>query len=147
MTPETKNTISTMLITQWEQSCAKLITLAEHVAEDRYEYRPVDQVRTFADVLRHTAFWNQCVTERAHGRDPDEFANELSKAQYSTKRAILNALRQSNKESVAALKEHGPLDDEAAEMLVTFIGHTSEHYGQLVVYTRLNGFVPPSSAT
>ena len=147
MAVDTKNTISRMLITQWEQSCAKLIALAEHVPEDRYEYRPVDQVRTFADVLRHTAFWNQCVTEQAHGGEPDESANELPKAQYSTKKRILDALRQSNKESVAALKKHGRLNDKTAEMLVMFIGHTSEHYGQLVVYTRLNGIVPPSSTT
>jgi uncharacterized damage-inducible protein DinB len=32
-----------------------------------------------------------------------------------------------------------------AEMLVTFIEHNSEHYGQLVVYARLNGIVPPAS--
>ena len=147
MTVETTNTISTMLITQWEQSCAKLITLAEHVPEDRYEYRPIDQVRTFADVLRHTGFWNQCVAEQAHGREADKSANELPKAQYSTKKRILDALRQSSKESVAALNEHGALNDKTAEMLVTFIAHTSEHYGQLVVYARLNGIVPPSSAT
>ena len=147
MTVETKHTISTMLITQWEQSCAKLITLAEHVPEDKYAYRPVDHVRSFADVLRHTAFWNQCVAERARGREPDESANELPQAQYSTKKRILEVLRQANKESVAALKKVGTLSDETVEMLVTFIGHSSEHYGQLVVYTRLNGIVPPSSAT
>jgi uncharacterized damage-inducible protein DinB len=147
MAVETKDAISTMLITQWEQACARLIALAEHVPEDKYEYRPVDGVRTFAGVLRHTAFWNLCVAERVHGREPDESANELPSAQYSTKKKILDALRQSNKESVATLKKHAALDDKTAEMLATFIVHTSEHYGQLVTYTRMNGIVPPSSAT
>lgn len=145
MAIETQDNISTMLITQWEQAGAKLINLAEHVPEDKYEYRPVDGVRTFAGVLRHTAFWNWCVAEKCHGREPDESANELPKDQYATKRQILDALRQSNKESVAALNNRAILDEKTAEMLVAFIAHTSEHFGQLVVYTRLNGIVPPSS--
>ena len=30
-------------------------------------------------------------------------------------------------------------------MVVTFIEHNCEHYGQLVVYARLNQIVPPAS--
>jgi len=37
------------------------------------------------------------------------------------------------------------LSSEQSEMLVSFIEHNSEHYGQLVVYARLNGIVPPAS--
>jgi hypothetical protein len=33
----------------------------------------------------------------------------------------------------------------AAELWMSFISHSSEHYGQLVVYYRLNGIVPPAS--
>jgi uncharacterized damage-inducible protein DinB len=141
-----KQTLSTMLIDQWEQVCEKLAALAERVPEDRYGYRPVEEVRSFADVLRHTAFWNQCVAERAQGKEPDETANELPAAQYATKAKILQALRKSNRNSAAALRKHAHLDNRTAELLVTFIEHVSEHYGQLVVYARLKGIVPPSSA-
>ena len=37
------------------------------------------------------------------------------------------------------------LSPEAAELLVSFIEHNCEHYGQLVVYARLSGIVPPAS--
>ena len=130
-----------------EAGLRQIVALAEHVPEDKYEYRPVDEVRTFADVLTHTAFWNQYVAERANGRESDESLNELPKTRYSTKKQILDVLRRSNKESVAALQKHETLDDKTAEMVVTFIAHTSGHYGQLVVYARLNNIVPPSSAT
>jgi hypothetical protein len=33
----------------------------------------------------------------------------------------------------------------AARTWLSFISHSSEHYGQLVVYYRLNGLVPPAS--
>jgi len=39
------------------------------------------------------------------------------------------------------------LSAESAELLVTFIEHNCEHYGQLVVHARLNGIVPPASHT
>jgi uncharacterized damage-inducible protein DinB len=144
---ETKDTISTMLITQWEQACVKLITLAEHIPQDKYEYRPSKDVRSLADVLRHTAFWNRYVAERCNGKEPDESANEIPKAEYSTQKRILEALRQSLKESVTALNRRATLDESTAELLITFIAHTSEHFGQVVVYARLNGIMPPSSAT
>jgi hypothetical protein len=35
--------------------------------------------------------------------------------------------------------------EKTAAMIITFLEHTSEHYGQLVVYARLNGFVSPAS--
>jgi hypothetical protein len=35
--------------------------------------------------------------------------------------------------------------DADADTLVTFIEHAGEHYGQLVVYARLLGIVPPAS--
>jgi hypothetical protein len=32
-------------------------------------------------------------------------------------------------------------------MLAAFLEHCGEHYGQLVVYSRLNGIVPPATRT
>jgi uncharacterized damage-inducible protein DinB len=64
------------------------------------------------------------------------------------KAAVLEALKQSSEDVVRALRDrNGPVDSKAAELLVTFIEHTSEHYGQLVVYARLKGIVPPASRT
>jgi uncharacterized damage-inducible protein DinB len=141
-----KETISTKLIGRWEQCCSKLISLGELFPEDQYEYRPTTVVRTFADVLRHAAFWNRYVADSVRGKKADDTSNELPKAQHSTKAKILDALRQSTRESIEALREQREISSEIAETIMTFIEHNSEHYGQLVVYARLNGIVPPSSA-
>jgi len=106
----------------------------------------VDGVRTFGDVLRHVAFWNRYVADSVRGKKADDAANELPKTEYSTKARIVDALKSSAPEAAAALREHPvELDWNNAAMIVTFLEHTSEHYGQLVVYTRLNGIVPPAS--
>jgi len=76
----------------------------------------------------------------------EELEQKLPKTEYSTKARIVDALKSSAPEAAAALREHPvELDWNNAAMIVTFLEHTSEHYGQLVVYTRLNGIVPPAS--
>jgi 2-methylisocitrate lyase-like PEP mutase family enzyme len=45
-----------------------------------------------------------------------------------------------------ALRErHDSPDLKASKLLVRFNEHTSEHYGQVAVYARLMGIVPPAS--
>lgn len=141
-----KETLSTMLIGHWEQAGRKLAALAEAFPEAGYESAPVSGVRTFGDVLRHVAFWNQYVADSARGKTADDTSNELPKAKYSSKSKLVEALRRSTADAADALRDHkGGLELKTAEMTVSFIEHVSEHYGQLVVYARLNGIVPPAA--
>ena len=139
-------TVSEKLIGRWESVGQKIVSLAEEIPENSFEYRPIDGLRSCADVLRHVAFWNLYVADRARGKKGEDTANELSKEEFSSKKQIVSALKKSNTDALSALKERrSGLNPETAEMLVTFIEHNCEHYGQLVVYARLNGIVPPAS--
>jgi uncharacterized damage-inducible protein DinB len=141
-----EGTVSSKLIERWEQVCQKMTVLAEAVPENVFDYRPVDGVRTFADILRHVAFWNRHVADSARGRKGDDTANELPKDEFSTKTRIISALKHNAASATEALKENpSGLSPDMAEMVVIFIEHTCEHYGQLVVYARLNGIIPPAS--
>lgn len=139
-------TLSEKLIGRWETVGQKMVNLAEEIPESKFEYRPVDGVRSCADVLRHVAFWNIYVADRAGGKRGEDAGNELAKEEFSSKKQILDALKRSNADALSALKEHrSGLNPEMTEMVVTFIEHNCEHYGQLVVYARLNRIVPPAS--
>lgn len=141
-----KETPATVLIGRWEQAGRKFTALAQEFPAEKYESTLVKGTRTVADVLRHVAFWNQYVADSARGRKADDTANELPKAEYSGKARIIDALQKTTADASAALKAHeADMDVKTIEMLTTFIEHTSEHYGQLVVYARLNGIVPPAS--
>jgi uncharacterized damage-inducible protein DinB len=141
-----QETISAKLIGRWELACQKLVALAEEIPGTKFEYRPLDGVRTFANVLRHVAFWNRYVADSANGRKGDDTANELPRDEYPTKTQIVEALKRSAADAADALKGNASgLSPEMAEMVVTFIEHNCEHYGQLVVYARLNGIIPPAS--
>ena len=141
-----QNTVSSKLIGRWDQVAQKLTTLADEFPATKVDYKPADGMRTVGEILRHVAFWNQYVADSLVERKADDTANELPKDRFSTKAQILNALKHSSADVLKALHDKSSdLSPEMSEMLVAFIEHNCEHYGQLAVYARLNGIIPPAS--
>jgi uncharacterized damage-inducible protein DinB len=141
-----QESIPAKLVARWKAVNEKLTALAEEVPASKYDYRPVDGVRTVAEVLRHVAFWNRYVADSARGKKGDEAANELPQKEFSTKPQIVSALGRSAEDAANALQESpSGLSPELAGMLISFVEHNCEHYGQLVVYARMNGITPPAS--
>jgi len=93
-----------VFLRHWTEIGDKIVKMAEDFPEAKYEFKPVAGVRTFADNLRHVAFWNTYVTAMVKGEKLDPKINELPKAQYATKAAIVKALRSSLDEATALLK-------------------------------------------
>ena len=139
-------TLREVLLANWTDIGEKVVKLAEEFPEDKYDFRPVPEVRTFADQLRHVAFWNLFVQKTARGEKIDPAQNELPKAEYPTKAKIVAALKSTLADATAELKKEAesPIA-RRARLWITFTEHSGEHYGQLVVYYRLNGIVPPAS--
>lgn len=144
-TPRPDN-VRDVLLAKWTDIGDKVVTMAAEFPENKYDFRPVPGVRTFAEQLRHVAFWNLYVVKTARGEKIDPAINELSKTDYPTKSAIVAILKQTLADATAELKKRPampPVRD--VDLFVTFTEHSGEHYGQMVVYYRLNGIVPPSS--
>ena len=140
--------LTSLLMTRWEQVSRKVMELAEAFPAKELESRPLAAVRTFGEVLRHIAFWNLYVADSLRGKQANDTSNELSPADFPTKEKILEELKKSSDDVATAVRERPSSRDlNAAELILTFIEHTSEHYGQLAVYARLIGIVPPTSGT
>lgn len=140
------NAMWEVLGARWADVGGKVVALAEEFPEREYEFRPVDGVRSFAEQLRHVAFWNAYVAKTLRGEEADGSANELDAASVPNKDAVVRALRQSFDEVGAALHNGGSAPQPSElDSLVSFIEHGGEHYGQLVLYYRLKGLVPPAS--
>ena len=144
--PKPDPVLRDVLLAQWTDIGEKIIKMAEDFPADKYEFRATKDVRTFADVMRHVAFWNNYVQKTARGEKADPKQNELPKAEYPTKDKIVAALKQSFADATAELKKANATPSaKFAGLWVTFTEHSGEHYGQLVVYYRLSGLVPPAS--
>lgn len=138
----------------WNDIGRKLIAMAEDFPEDKYGFKPAPSQRSFAEQLLHAAGANYYFTNLARG-DKSK-ADENPK--YKTKAEIVAFVKKSFADGAAAIKDKG--DKGMPEVVVNpfapeqttiedfangIIEHDGEHYGQLVVYYRVAGLVPPES--
>jgi uncharacterized damage-inducible protein DinB len=145
MTTATKS-VQEILIGQWHELGKKVLALGEALPASAFEERPLDGVRTPGEIFRHLAFWHDWVAASAKGERPDGSANELPKSAAPSKAEALAAFERSSDAAAKALAAGGgEMAAERVELASSFLGHTAEHYGQLAVYARLNGVVPPAS--
>lgn len=135
------------LLRQWNDLAKKTRELGDSLPASMFEEAPMDGVRNAGEIFRHLAFWNTWVAESAEGGSPDGAANELPKKAAPNKSRALAAFDASVADAGKALARNGKGDvgPELAALYASFLGHTAEHYGQLVVYARLEGLVPPTS--
>jgi len=138
--------MTTLLIEKWEQASGRIAELGDAFPEEKFEWQPVPAIRTCGGVLRHVAFWNQYVADCLHNKEADDSLNELPLADCPTKAKMMEVLRRSSQDVSSALRDQdGVPNQKTVELVMTFVEHTAEHYGQLAVYGRLIGIVPPAS--
>src|SRR5271169_1031725 len=142
-------------LASWNDVGRKLITMAEDFPEDKYDFKPVPAQRSFAEQLLHVAGSNDLFTQVAKAQKP---VDDESRAHYPTKAAVVAYLKKSFGEGAAVIQAKGDRgmtqtakDAESRQTLqltdlaYEIIEHSGEHYGQLVVYYRIAGLVPPES--
>lgn len=111
---------------------------AEMVPADKYSYRPAASVRTFGQLIGHIADGHNYYCAQAGGKSI-EWSDAVEKG-TTAKPALLQKLKQSVDACNPAYSATGQ-----AGPLVSNIGHTNLHYGNIITYLRMMGMVPPSS--
>jgi uncharacterized damage-inducible protein DinB len=122
----------------------RILDMAQDFPAEKYAYRPTKEVRSFGEVIVHIISGNQYAAKAGRG----ERANwdELDPKDFKGKAEIVAALQKSIIDAGATLKNAS--EESFTKTLNPWIDvmeHAAEHYGQLVVYYRLNGIVPPES--
>ena len=139
----------------------QLTGVAAEMPEDRYTFAPTTGafrgVRTFAEQLKHAAAANhlaaatlldeRVTADMAAERGPDDVKTKTQVLQYlgesfaALKRAAATV---NDNNAFAPIKgPFGPATNSRVGAIVAALIHSSNHYGQLVEYLRLNGLVPP----
>ncbi len=148
---------SKVVLDSWNEVGRKLIAMAEDFPEDKYDFKPTPAQRTFAEQLLHAANANYFFTNLVMGQKPPAEENP-KREQYKTKADVVAFVKKAFADGAAAIKSKG--DKGMNDLIVDpfahqqtrvydaaygFIEHSGEHYGQLVVYYRVAGLVPPES--
>jgi len=136
----------------WKDISGKVLEMAEDFPEDKYDYKPKPEVRSFSEQLLHatgSVYYFKAILE---GKQPKE-EDEAKRASFKNKAEIVAYAKKAVAEGTAMLEKAdfskviaGPRRSlNPYQFWSDFCEHPGEHYGQMVVYYRLNGLVPPDS--
>lgn len=145
------------LLDNWNDIGRKLIAMAEDFPEDKYDFKPTPAQRSFAEQLLHAANTNYFFTNPVIGAKlPAE--EDPKRADFKNKAAIVDFVKKAFADGAAAIKQKGDKgmndiivdpfanqETRVSDMAWGLLEHSGEHYGQLVVYYRVAGLVPPES--
>jgi uncharacterized damage-inducible protein DinB len=160
-TSDAQNPITEQLRNQWEASRKQMTLIADAMPADKFDFRPVPEVRSFGEIVAHFAgedqVWMEMLNDAAKPESGAQFEALTQRFEkLKTKPEILKALADSYDYGTKVLA--GLTDQKAMEnapffggksprwvIVIQTIEHTKEHYGNLVTYLRLNHIVPPAS--
>ncbi len=143
---------------------------AEAMPEDKWDFRPISgafknekpqfgpaEMRTFAEQIKHVACSNFAFAAELDGTKPPEACDKGGPNPAKTRKELLLYLR----DSFTALKKslgeitmknmfdsiEGPYAGPNTRLGLAEVSvwHAADHFGQLAIYLRLNGIVPPES--
>jgi hypothetical protein len=147
------------LLWMWDGIGNKLIAMAEDFPEDKYGFKAQKDQRTFGDNLLHVAADYYYMINAIKGSSVGYTGNDDSlRKKFPAKSDIVKYLKQAVTDGAQLIKEQGdsgltrefkfPWGNFIAHCAFGWNGsieHAGEHYGQLVVYYRVNGMIPPDS--
>ena len=153
------------LLAQWNEIGRKLIAMAEDFPEDKYDLKAAPSADGFAQRLIHAAAANYYFTNAAEGKKISG-EEDPPRAQFASKAALVAYVRKSFADGAAAIKAKGDkglsdvVVDQFAQdirgragheqirlrdLATSLVEHSGEVYGQLTVYYRAAGMIPPES--
>jgi uncharacterized damage-inducible protein DinB len=148
---------SQAVLEQWNDIGRKLIAMAEDFPEDKFDFKPAPTTQSFSQRLAHAAGANYFFTNVALGQKPPSMES-ANPTQYKTKADLAALVKKSFADGAAAIKQLGdagmskvvtdPFENEkvrVSDYAYGFVEHSGEIYGQLTVYYRVAGLVPPES--
>ena len=154
-TPKPASGASQSLLDSWNDIGRKLIAMAEDMPEDKYEFKPKPEMRSWVAQILHAASGMYYFTNPVLGKPLP--ADDPPRDQFKSKADVVAFVKKAVEDGAAAIKAQGdaglskavfaggPKLTRIDDLAYGLIEHTGEHYGQMVVYYRLNGLVPPES--
>jgi len=144
------------LRSDWQAQKDMMMKIADAMPENKFSYKSTPPQRSYGEQIMHVASSNVELLKILGGNAPAPgFTAESAK----TKADILKALGDSYDYGTALLNELTetailePVKDppsflgpsSRARIVWTLLAHSMDIYGQMAVYLRLNGIVPPAS--
>jgi hypothetical protein len=143
---------------------SEFVSLAEAMPDDKYNFAPTNGefkgVRTFGEQMRHVAAVNYILGATILGEKiPVDLGKSENGPDLKTKAEIVKFVKDSFAyihkafASINNSNAYGEVENPFGGknkptrmgLAILTVGHGFDHYGQSVVYLRMNGIIPPAS--
>ena len=158
---EPKSGFISEFLGQLDRVKGQVVSLEDAVPQDKFNWRPMEGVRSISEVYLHIADANYLFANFAGLKAPldnktlmDEKTRDARTTDKAKIAEALNASFDWTKSAVAKLTEADlnkqveffGMKTTVRNLLMTCLNHTHEHLGQSIAYARSNGVVPPWTA-
>jgi uncharacterized damage-inducible protein DinB len=142
------------LAATFQRAATEILDVAEAMPADKYGYKPTPEVASFGDQLVHVAGITQRFIDAAKGTKTEApHHGTMAKPEVI---ALLKKTFEAAQEMITPLTDAQllepvkfPFGDRTVTRATFWQGplfQIRNHYGQLIVYLRMNGIVPPTTA-
>jgi uncharacterized damage-inducible protein DinB len=152
----TSEDIKAQMVKDWERAKAFTVDYLNTMPADKYSFKAVDSIRSFAQQMLHLAQGNTFLMSNAIDQKPPSFTqSDLEHSSTAQKKDsvmyyvtssydyCINAVRNSDPNKWGEKKKlFGFEETKLAFMMKTF-EHQTHHRGQATIYIRLQGIKPP----
>jgi len=145
--------LSKELVATYQRAAKEMLDMAEAMPAEKYSYKPAPEISTFGDQLVHLSAIMQLFVNSAKGTKTEEHQHGTMTKPETI--ALLKKSFQSVEDMITPLSDAQllepvkfPIGDRTVTRATFWqapMYQIRNHYGQLVVYLRMNGIVPPAS--
>ena len=142
------------LLKDWIDMKDTIMKLAAEMPEDKYSFKTTAPQRDFAAQVFHIAQANVMNLGFLRGKATPPALNRNARSKAEVMKAMADSfdygealIKEQTDQSMLEIVQTNPFlgPSSRARVIYFLIGHTWDIYGQMVVYLRLNGGVPPAS--
>ena len=149
--------IKAQMIKEWERSKAYTIDYLNTMPANKYSFKAVDSIRSFAQHMLHLAGANVFFMSLATDQKAPSFPQDLEqRVSAQTKDSVMYFVTTSYDYAISAAKSSdiskwgekkklpfGGYEETRYALINKAIEHQAHHRGQTTIYIRLQGIKPP----
>ena len=149
--------IKAQMVKEWERSKAYTIDYLNTMPADKYSFKAVDSIRSFAQQMLHLAQANLFLMSLATDLKSPSFGSDREQSPTAhTKDSVMyyvttsydyciNAVKSSDVSKWGEIKKlpFGNYEETRFALMNKTLEHQAHHRGQTTIYIRLQGIKPP----
>ena len=149
------DSLKAQMIKDWQRAKEYTKAYLDKMPAEKYGFRPVDSIRSFAEQMLHLAQGNVFLFSGGTSKDPVLMTRELEKtASAKSKDSVTYFVMASYDYCINHIKDMDPAKFSEMVNMGNFsftrmawamkaFEHQTHHRGQTTIYIRLQGIVPP----